>query len=641
MMTWRIPSILVLFFITLGTFAQVPQNTSTHILKFKDYWDGGKDATPAMLEIIEQAINNKISVIEIEAGDYHFYPKKAFEKYCYVPNHDNGLKRIAIPLIQAKNISFKGKDTRFIFHGLTMPFLIEESENISIEGVTIDWELPLHTEVVVIANNKETKTFDIKIENSQPYLIRNGELVFVKEGFEHNLETAILFDKDKRRVLYNTKAYTPLPYKEKTQVRNNKAIAPFYQPFLAYPAMMKTTLQRKITANEIRPGVVRISGTTKQMPPVGSVLVCKGSGGTSRLIPAMYLNKSSKISINNVSIYHAGGMGIIAEGCTDVNMDKLMIGIEEGSSRMVSTTADATHFLNCRGKVNFNNCSFSNQLDDATNVHGAYVVVEDILGDYEAGLRVGHFQQQGLYFGDKDDRVAFVNQEKSVHPFAENVIKKVEKINAGYYKVQFEEKISTELKPGMVVENVDAYPEVSIINSRFYNNRARGILLSTPKRVVVENNYFSNMMSAVFMPVELSYWYESGHSQDVLIRNNTFEDSSYGGRDFAVINIHTSLDHHDYVFGKIQIEGNTFKQFDASIVKANGIENLVFNDNTITSTDTYPPLYPNNAALHIDHIKDLTIEKNSFDGIAVKKIEKTNVENESIGKNKGISKVRK
>lgn len=635
-MTYRIFSILSLVILSLGVMAQNDSQSGNSYLHFSNFWSGEKDATPAMLNLLNSVRKNNIEVIEFDSGEYHFYPEKAYEQYCYVPNHDNSLKRVAIPIVQQNTLTIKGHGARFIMHGLIMPFLIENSQNIHIEGISIDWEVPLHSEVEVIAIDNNENSFDVSIGKDQPYLIRNGELIFVKEGFEHNLETAILFDKAKHRVLYQTKAYTPLPYKTSVPLRHEDAFQYPYEPFLAYPGMMQTQMERKIEAVEIKPGIVRIKGSAKQLPPIGSVLVCKGAGGTSRLIPALYLHQSSDVTISSVNIYHAGGMGVIAEGCNSVGMEQVYIGVEEGSKRMVSTTADATHFLNCRGKISFNNCSFSNQLDDATNVHGAYMVVEDIIDEKTIGARVGHFQQQGMFFGVKGDTVAFVNQEQSVHPFDENVIEQIQKLNAGYYKVTFKTNIDSRLKKGMVIENLDAYPEVTITNSRFFNNRARGILLSTPRKVVVENNYFSNMMSAIFMPVELSYWYESGHSQDVLIRNNTFEDSSYGGRNLAVINIHTSLDNHDYVFGNIAIVGNNFKQFDAAILKANGVQKLSFINNTIGSSQAYQPLFPDSPSLKLEHIQELTIQKNTFGGIANKKLEISEVEKEVIKNNKGI-----
>lgn len=631
--------ILLLCLLMISVYAEgKDEKEPSHILYFSEFWKGEQDATPAMLTIMEAAKKQQNVTIIIESGEYHFYPEKAFEKYCYIPNHDNGLKRTAMPVLNMQNLTIKGEGAHFVYHGVMVPFIIEHSHNIHLQGVSIDWQLPLHTEVKVVANDVKSKSFDVEIPANQPYLLRNGELIFLKEGFEHNMETGILFDQQKQRVYYNTRAYTPIPYKNKVKVRHEAAITPVYEPFMAYPSMMKEDLQIRLQAKELKPGLVRISGSPKTLPPVGTIYACKGQGGINRLAPAIYINRSSNLSLNGMKIYHAGGMGIIAEGCENVTMNHLTIGVAPGSGRMVSTTADATHFLNCRGKISFDGCAFANQLDDATNVHGGYMVIEDVLNTNTLGVRVGHFQQQGLYFADKGDRIALVDQQKSVHAFHENLLDEVEVVNPGYYKLHFKNELPTHVERGMVVENLDAYPEVVVTNSRFENNRARGVLLSTPKKVVVENNYFSNMMSAVLMPVELSYWYESGHSQDVIIRNNEFVDCAYGGKDFPVINIHTSLDHSDYVFGTIVIENNTFRQFDAAIVKANGVANLQFNGNGIQSTSTYPPLFPDNSAIDIEHIGEFSATGNTFNGAARNKLASEEIATMKVNKNKGVKK---
>ena len=41
---------------------------------------------------------------------------------------------------------------------------------------------------------------------------------------------------------------------------------------------------------------------------------------------------------------------------------------------MISITADATHFINCKGFIRMTGCTFTNQKDDATNIHGWYSV---------------------------------------------------------------------------------------------------------------------------------------------------------------------------------------------------------------------------------------------------------------------------
>lgn len=43
---------------------------------------------------------------------------------------------------------------------------------------------------------------------------------------------------------------------------------------------------------------------------------------------------------------------------------------------MISITADATHYVNCGGYIRMIDCTFENQKDDATNIHGLYMAVE-------------------------------------------------------------------------------------------------------------------------------------------------------------------------------------------------------------------------------------------------------------------------
>ncbi|MGC3978967.1 MAG: hypothetical protein QM751_12520 [Paludibacteraceae bacterium] len=69
-------------------------------------------------------------------------------------------------------------------------------------------------------------------------------------------------------------------------------------------------------------------------------------------------------------------MGVIAEKTGNISLNKVNICRRPGSNRILSVTADATHFCNCKGKVTIENCLFENMLDDACNMHGTYTKVE-------------------------------------------------------------------------------------------------------------------------------------------------------------------------------------------------------------------------------------------------------------------------
>jgi hypothetical protein len=63
---------------------------------------------------------------------------------------------------------------------------------------------------------------------------------------------------------------------------------------------------------------------------------------------------------------------------------------------MLSTNADATHFVNCSGRIEMLDCFFENMNDDAINVHGNDAPVIKIVDTRSVEVRVSHYQQFGV-----------------------------------------------------------------------------------------------------------------------------------------------------------------------------------------------------------------------------------------------------
>lgn len=597
----------------------------------KDYLaPGQKDATPAVLQMLKDIRGHNNARIIIEEGEYDFYTEKAYEQYCYISNHDNSLRRIAFPVIGYNGLEIKGNNAKFYFHGLMMPFLIENSVNVSISGISIDWRIPLHSEALIVAANEKDSTYDLQISAGYPYVLRNQNLIFIKEnGYEHDLSSSILFDPARKAVAYNNNKYMPVDLLSTTEIRNKDKFS--YPNFINFRFPLYDLQNKEYTANciEVSPGHVRIK-TKKPLPPVGMVLVCKGRGPSNRLSNGLLIDRSSKVLLKDLAIYHAGGMGVIAQRSENITLEKVRVQTNPDGNRMVSTTADATHFVNCKGKIVLNQCVFQNMLDDATNVHGSYIVMDTILGPDKLGVRVGHFQQQGFTFAEPGDRIGFVDEQQSANSKFSAIVKSVEMINGGYYIITFNEKVSNKITKDYVLENLDWYPELTVSNCTIANNRARGILLSTPKKIIVENNYFSNMMSAILIPVELSWWYESGLVEDLTVRNNKFGDCCYAGDKQPVINIHSSLDKNDYTFGKIVIENNEFSQFDAAIIHANGVKELQIRNNIIKKSGSFKPIYPDMPVLQLKHIRNLKVKNVTYPGTLKNNVIIENIETKDV-----------
>ena len=603
----------IVLLIAIAIFSVSSTSSNSAVVRFTT--EISEDASPHVLEKFMLASKNSISEIKFEKGIYHFYPDKALESFQYISNHGDYLIRTAFPISDLKDLTIDGQGSTFIFHGRMIPFLIENSKNIKIQNLSVDWKDPFHSEGLVIANDMQGNTFDLKISEDYPYEIRNDQLVFIKEYYEHELGQSILFDPKTKAVAFETENYTPLSLYSKTKYSNvaNK-INYKYQIDKRAPGYREIGREKRIICEEIEPGIVRIHNHKKLMPPVGMILVCKGEQGFNRVAPAIKLSNAENFEMLNVNIHHAGGMGLIAENCNNILLDNFNVTPSQG--RMVSTTADATHFVGCRGKVTLRNCTLQNQLDDAANIHGSYQVIVDIINEKSLGVRMGHFQQQGFIIGKKDDTIGLVRLEDSFFPYDKITIKSIQKINGRYQIITFNEELPKNLQVGDLIENLDAYPEVLVQNCHISNNRARGLLLSSPKKTVVENNFFSTEMEALLIPVESGHWYESGSATDLTIRNNTFQDCSYSGYDRGLIRFVTDDDNENIAFRNIEISNNKIHHFDNLVLEIANTENLTISGNTISKSKTFPKLHPKNPAIKIKSSKNIIFENNIYSGDA-------------------------
>jgi hypothetical protein len=187
--------------------------------------------------------------------------------------------------------------------------------------------------------------------------------------------------------------------------------------------------------------------------------------------------------------------------------------------------------------------------------------------------------------------------------------------------IVFEEKIPETIKTKDALENKTWNAELEMRGCTVLKrHRARGLLVTTPKRAVIENNYFRTAGTAILIEGDVNYWYESGACNDLLIRNNVFEDcfsSGYGGDwGHAVITIHPSFmpqsEEDEAYHRNIRIENNTFKTFDYPLLYARSVRQLRFADNTIERTKSYEPFAVNKATFQLDGCREVLIENNSY-----------------------------
>lgn len=180
--------------------------------------------------------------------------------------------------------------------------------------------------------------------------------------------------------------------------------------------------------------------------------------------------------------------------------------------------------------------------------------------------------------------------------------------------------ISTEALQGMelAVENADGECDVVIRDCIVRKNRAMSLLLSTSGKILVEGCDFASMMAGIRICGDANYWFESGQTSDVTIRNNVFRNLGNGGwSPQAVLQIdpviaadRRSCDrfYHD----RIIFEGNTIYSAEDQVIYALSVKELHITDNVFVDSKAYDIRYPGLASVDVQYCGKTVIVGNDF-----------------------------
>lgn len=528
----------------------------------------GSDTTPSVRAALEEIRKGKAAKLVFPPGRYEFHPERASEQYLFVSNNDEGLKRIAFPLKDMEGIEIDGGGSTFVFHGYTVPFLIDHSSDITLRNFTVDFSRPFHSEGKVLAITPDH--VDLEFSQEYPHEIRNGVLVFTN----------------------GQKASGPA-----TTVTNGEILYP-YGSLLAFdPVKRETAFMAKdrykvgegIAAVELAPNQVRLK-IPDISASVGDVLVFSPK---NRDVPGFVITDSSGIRLTDITLHHCGGMGVIAQRSEDVFVHKMQVTPPPGGARIVSTTADATHFVNCIGKIELVDCLFEQQKDDATNVHGLYAKIVHIHAPNRFEVALVHPQQAGVDFIKPGTRLE-LNDGPSLREEGFATVKSVERLNKHRTIVEIEGALPGSVTVGDSVADADANTaDVLIKNCVMRGNRARGILLGSRGPMVIEGNFFHTPGAAILFEGDSRFWFEQAGVRDVVIRGNTFDNCNYGVWGTGTIQVGSGIaDEYKGVSRynrNIRIENNLFRHFsNLPLLSLYSVDGLNFTGNRLERTTDYP-----------------------------------------------------
>ncbi|MBU2881736.1 right-handed parallel beta-helix repeat-containing protein [Psychrosphaera sp. B3R10] len=572
-----------------------------NVSEFNVEKNNGTDSTYGVYQAIIAAKQQGASKLIFPKGTYHFYGDRAAEKVVYISNNDPGVKRIIFPLYDIQGLEIDGQGSEFIFHGGVNPFVIDSSSNITFSNFSMDFSRSFHSEGSVLDGGEGY--LDLHFSDLFPYKINEAGLLKFQAKVE-NPPGKLTINKLERRKAVEKE--TDYQYKRVLEFDSRKReTAYMVKDISTGNGLSAINLPGKNNVRVFHPKI------TAQ---IGNVLVFQFK---HRSYPAVVISDSADVILDNITIHHAGGMGVLGQRCHNVTVQNSKVTPSKG--RMVSTTADATHFVNCTGKVQLINNLFENQKDDATNIHGIYVAVDKVIDDKTIEVRLQHPQQYGFDFIDSGDILELVDAP-SMTTYATIEVASSHRISQEITRVVFTQPFNKKLKVGDSIAEVRDYAEVTIRGNIIRQNRARGMLLNSRGKTLVEDNYFHSPGSAILFEGDANFWYEQGGVSHAVIRNNVFDNSFYSQWGRGVIAVAAGIDkkyQHTSRYNKnIIIENNLFKVFDmAPILNLFSVSGVTFQNNNIEKTTEYPERDQYQSLFVVDHSDGVNIsENNTFVG---------------------------
>jgi hypothetical protein len=319
-----------------------------------------------------------------------------------------------------------------------------------------------------------------------------------------------------------------------------------------------------------------------------------------------------------VNLYHATGLGILAQFSEDLTFDNYRAIPNASKNRYFGGGDDGLQVSNCKGQITVTNCEFAGLMDDPINVHGTSVQITEKLSDKMLKCKFMHHQSEGLNWGHPGDKISFI-ENSVMKSMGTGSLTSFKMNNKETFTLTFKDAIPAELEVGDALENLTWSPDLLVTNSHFKSCRARSLLVSTPGKVVIENNIFESSGSAILIAGDANNWFESGAVTDVLIKNNVFTEqcntSSYQFCE-GIISIYPEipvLNESTPPFHKnIRIENNEFHPFDYPVLFARSVDGISFNNNSVTRSTRFEPYHNRKFTFSFETCKAINIANNTF-----------------------------
>lgn len=510
--------------------------------------DSGMDNKNLALALNEAArYKGKPVTIKLSPGIYNLERSEAIKKVYYISNtaseseDPDPTKHIGILMNSLRNVTIDGCGSTLLLNGEMTCFVLENCENILLKNLKIDHQAPTQTEMEVMEEGKDYLI--VKVHPTSHYRIEDGQLEWFGDGWSFK-----------------------------------KGIAQSYNRVTDMTWRSWSPTENLIRAVELRPNVLYLQYKEKPEVSINTVFQMRDAI-RDEVCGLVYRCKG--IQFENISFYYLGNFGVVCQSSEDITVDRSNFAPQPGSGRTNAGFADFIQVSGCKGRIDIKNSRFVGAHDDPINIHGTHLRVTEFLSPTRLKVRFMHPQTFGFEAFFKGDEVELVNP-RSLLAMGKAKIKEAKLVTPREMELTLSRPLSQKMmeQEDIVVENVTWTPEVRIINNYFARIPTRGILVSTRRRALIEDNTFYGMqMSGIFVADDGLSWYESGPVHELIIRRNNFFKC---GEPVIYIEPENKV-YEGAVHKNITIEENCFymKENSGVAIKAKAVDRLYIRNNFI------------------------------------------------------------
>ncbi len=293
------------------------------------------------------------------------------------------------------------------------------------------------------------------------------------------------------------------------------------------------------------------------------------------------------VTIEDVTLFSAPGMGILAERGKDFRFRHLRVQPTTGSNRLLSLNADAIHLTDCQGNIEIMDCSFQGMGDDAINICSTFRRITRDVGDNTWVIEGRGADSVATWqLPEKGASIDLYDSEPLASLGSAQVIDSYMSNGKAILKIE----TPLPAKETMLICDSQARTSTIIANCAFRGNRARAIVAHN-NVTVSKCSFYGQSLAAILLSPDTK-WMEGPTVSNVEISENSFDYNYYGqcGLRRGAITVDTAHDPDSWpsparrVNHDVNIIGNQFSRSRGAAIFTNATTQLSILRNTFDSS---------------------------------------------------------